>query len=276
MNTLAVLLTVHNRREKTFDCLRTLFNCYLPEGHAFDVYLVDDGSTDGTSEAIKEKFPKVRIIQGDGNLFWNRGMGLAWETAAKTGDYDYYLWLNNDTKLYAHAVKELLLCSESENNRKIVSGTTCAINDKSRITYGGRIAGKKKTIIKPDGQKQFCNYFNGNIVLIPKYVYSIVGINDPVFHHALGDFDYGLRAQKSGISSIVSPSILGECDGREQLPAWCNPQTPVFKRLKLLYTPLGNHPVEQFKFEKRHYGLLIACFHFFTNHLRSIIPGLWI
>jgi GT2 family glycosyltransferase len=250
-----------------------LFNCIFPKKHTIDAYLVNDGCTDGTPEMIKEKFPQVRIIQGDGNLFWNRGMHLAWETAAKTQDYDYYLWLNDDTVIYPHAIEKLIICSQNENNQKIITGSTCSSDDKNKITYGGKLL--KKGTVKPNGQKQHCDYFNGNIVLIPKYVYEFVGKNDRLFHHALGDFDYGLRAKKSGIESIIAPSVLGECDEHKDLLAWCNPKTPILKRLKLHYTPLGNHPVEFFKYEKRHNGLLMACFHFCTSHLRVLIPELW-
>ena len=83
MNRIAVLLTCHNRSEKTTACLHSLFQCYLPSDFVLDVFLVDDGSTDGTAELVTEKFPKVIIIHGDGNLFWNRGMHLAWSYASK-------------------------------------------------------------------------------------------------------------------------------------------------------------------------------------------------
>ncbi|GHT87865.1 acetylglucosaminyltransferase [Bacteroidia bacterium] len=274
MNKIAVLLTYHNRKDKTLICLVSLYDCLLLENQQIDVFLVDDGSTDGTSEAIKEKFPQVNIIQGNGNLFWNRGMHLAWKTATKTKDYDYYLWLNDDTVLCEHAVKELVKCAENTNGENIIVGTTCDSKNENLITYGGRIK-KNRLIITPNGQIQKCDYFNGNIVLIPRFVYQKIGMNDTVFHHALGDFDYGLRAKQMAVVSVVAPSILGKCDRHEQLSAWCDPKVHWIKRLKLLYTPLGNHPIESFLFEKRHKGLCKACFHFFTNHLRSIIPILW-
>lgn len=62
---IAVLLTCFNRKNKTLACLKSLFGI-IPNCH---VYLVDDKSTDGTSEAIKQNFPQVKIIKGDGNLF---------------------------------------------------------------------------------------------------------------------------------------------------------------------------------------------------------------
>jgi GT2 family glycosyltransferase len=274
MKQIAVLLTCHNRREKTLSCLAALYACVLPEGYGFDVFLVDDGCTDGTADAVKAQFSQVKIIQGDGNLFWNRGMRLAWETAAAAKDYDYFLWLNDDTILFADAIKELLESAEKTVNQNIIVGTTCSSEDKKTVTYGGRT--KKAGLIKPEGTLQRCEFFNGNIVLIPRFVFQKAGMNDRIFHHALGDFDYGLRATKKGIEILVAPSISGECNEHETISAWCNPNTPIFKRLRLLYSPLGNNPVEFFKFKCRHNGFVLACLIFISNHLKALMPTIYL
>ena len=168
----------------------------------------------------------------------------------------------------------MLRCSASCNHLSIVVGTTtCAVNDRKRITYGGR--NFKEGLITPAGRPLVCDYFNGNIVLFPKSVYQKVGTNDPIFRHALGDYDYGLRAKRQGILSVVAPGILGECDGHETLPVWCNPDKPFKERWQTFRTALGQNPEEYFIYEKRHNGLLMACFHYFTNHLRVVCPCLW-
>ena len=71
MASIAVLMTVHNRRDKTLSCLDSLYSEDLPASITMDVYMTDDGCTDGTSDAIHAAFPAVRIIHGDGTLFWN-------------------------------------------------------------------------------------------------------------------------------------------------------------------------------------------------------------
>ena len=62
MMKIAVLMTVHNRKEKTLMCLDNLFRQKVPNDIAVEVYLTDDGCTDGTSEAVKIKYPNVHII----------------------------------------------------------------------------------------------------------------------------------------------------------------------------------------------------------------------
>ncbi len=273
MQTIAVLLTCFNRKEKTLKCLECLYAQLPVAGHEVDVYLTDDGCTDGTPDAVRTQFPKVHIIEGDGNLYWNRGMHAAWTRAAETKDYDFYFWLNDDTMAYPDMLRTLLDTSGAFGDRCIVAGSTCSPHDPSRITYGGRT--DKGTLLYPADRPLECDYFNGNIVLFPRYVYRKAGMNDPVFRHALGDFDYGLRAKKSGIRSIVAPGILGECEAHDSLPAWCDPRQPFIKRWKSFRSPLGHNPKEFFIYACRHQGFALACFHYFTNHLRVVFPKLW-
>ena len=64
-----VLIAIHNRREKTLDCLTHLYRQQMPNNYLLEVYLVDDGSTDGTADAVNVCFPEVTIIGGTGALF---------------------------------------------------------------------------------------------------------------------------------------------------------------------------------------------------------------
>lgn len=273
MKYIAVLLTVYNRKEKTLMCLKNLYAQQVPEDYAIEVFLTNDGCTDGTPDAVKEQFPFVTIINARGNLFWNRGMYTAWKKAAETRDYDFYMWLNDDTFLYSNAINSMIQCSDCCNNQSIIVGTTCTVGHKDRVTYGGRSF--KGGLMDPIDKPLVCDYFNGNIVLFPKSVYQKVGTNDPIFRHALGDFDYGLRAKKRGVLSVIAPSILGECDEHVTFPVWCNPDKSFRERWKAFRTPLGQNPEEYFIYEKRHNGLLMAYFHYFTNHLRFLFPKLW-
>lgn len=270
---IAVLLTCYNRKEKTLKSLSSVFSQDgLGNEYNIEVFLVDDGSTDGTNYAINNQFPKVNIIAGDGNLFWNRGMCLAWQTAANANKkFDYYLWLNDDTFLNSDAIN-ILLIGGLDNS--IICGTTISKKN-NKLTYGGYSTSKKK-LISPNGVLQECDYFNGNCVLIPHKVFELVGNLDSIFHHALGDFDYGLRARKLGVKLYVSSEVIGNCDNHPNLPKWCNPEENIFNRIKHLYSPLsGCCPTQFLIFDYRHNGVFIAILHFFSIHLRVIWPSLW-
>src|SRR5262245_12266996 len=107
MNVVA-LLTCHNRKDLTLRCLRAFF-AQTFQGHtpSLAAIVVDDGSTDGTGDEVTAEFASARVIEGDGSLFWARGMQIA-ETAANAGRPDFLLWLNDDVTLAETAVGRLL------------------------------------------------------------------------------------------------------------------------------------------------------------------------
>jgi GT2 family glycosyltransferase len=274
MNKIAILLTCFNRKEKSLACLSSVYKSIQDtvKDSTFDIYLVDDNSTDGTSLAIRENFDDIKLITGDGFLFWNRGMHLAWSESARN-DYDFYLWLNDDTILKNLAFDTLLKDSALFKNEAIICGV-CESAKTGEITYGGYRKVNHK-IILPSGKPQVCSYFNGNIVLIPRTAYAILGNLDPVFHHSLGDYDYGLRADEQGIKAYITSESIGYCE-KNELPVWCNPNYSFLKRLNYFYSPLGAVPFQHFIFAKRHYGYYKAIKNFFSNHLRLIYPSIWL
>jgi GT2 family glycosyltransferase len=271
---IAVLITCHNRRENTLLCLKKLLSQHgVDTDYKVSVYLVDDGSSDETGLAVQEAFPRVNVIAGNGDLYWNRGMHTAWKQAEKT-KYDFFLWLNDDTYLFEETVQELLKSAALTNNQAIICGNTCSIDNHDRITYGG--IHFKQGLLKPNGRLQKCDYFQGNCVLIPHAVYEKVGKLDPFFHHAIGDLDYGLRAKSQKVDAYIAPRIAGTCETHETLPKWCLDTVPFIDRLKNLYSPLGNsHPYYYLRFVYRHYGLFTAVKHLLSIHLRVSIPSLW-
>ena len=136
---IAVLITSHNRRETTIACLNALFTQKLPQGVSCKVYLVDDGSSDGTGGAVSERYPSVNVIKGNGHLYWCGGMRLAWHEAFKR-DYDYYLWLNDDTFLHTKGIYVLLNTLKEiiqhNGSRSIIVGSVCDPQT-GLMTYGG-------------------------------------------------------------------------------------------------------------------------------------------
>lgn len=270
-NNIAVLITVHNRKAKTLKCLQDLYDQELLDGYSFDVWLTDDGCVDGTPEEVAEQFPKVHIIHGDGTLYWNRGMYTAWESA-KSNDYDYYFWLNDDTNLKKNALRDMLTAAEQRKGQSIIVGITRSIKQET-TTYGGYISGR---LLNPNGTFQQCETFNGNCVLIPKYAYKIVGNLDWTYRHAIGDLDYGYCAGRAGIKSYVTPTYIGYCDKNPKLPAWARKEIPFVKRVKNLYSPLGYaNPFTFFHFDKKNFGVLTAIKHFISIHIRLLFPQLW-
>lgn len=243
---IAVIMTSHNRREKTLACLAALSNGFGLENVALQGVLVDDGSCDGTSEAVAEFFPWVQVIRADGSLYWCRGMHKAF-ALAMDGNFDYFLWLNDDTLLHFDAVSRLLIC-ESElrshhGQAGIVVGST--VDEQSgNLTYGGerRAAWWRRisfVTVQPSDRPQLCDSMNGNIVLIPAEVARLVGNLDPAFEHAMGDNDYALRARKLGVSVWLAPGVHGTCGHNPRSGTFQDCSLSLRRRWSLLLSPKG-------------------------------------
>ena len=277
---IAAILTCHNRKEKTLTCLKNLMSQDGIINVDLDVYLVDDGSSDGTAVAVKKNFPEVNILKGDGTLYWNGGMRYAFSIAKKS-DYDYYLWLNDDTFLNSDALTLLLETSNNikfKNSREIIVTGTIMDIDTGKVNYGGRNKKSKLQRLKfvqleSSTEPQQCDTFNGNVVLIPRNVVQKIGNISPEYsmQHG-GDFDYGLRAKYAGFESWVAPGVLGTCSSNSIKDTIFDTDLSLKERRKKMNTPRGVPPAKEWMiFAKRHAGFLWP-FYWIRTIVRVVFP----
>jgi len=260
---LATLLTCHNRRETTLASLRGLFAQKLAAEVQMSVFLVDDGSTDGTAAAVEREFPQVKILSGDGSLFWAGGMRMAFTEALKE-DFDYYFWLNDDSRLDPDALMRLIetgreLCTRG-NGPCVVVGAMRE-PETGVTTYGGhvrcsRISPTRFRLLEPGAEAQPCATFNGNAVLISREVAARVGNISPVYKHAMGDTDYGLRARKLGCTVWLASGFAGVCHRNGIENTWLDLKLPLRERLQKAFTVKGLPPREFLCFVRAHGGVV--------------------
>lgn len=70
---ISIVIPVFNRKEYTRECLLSLKD---QTDQRFKVIIVDDGSTDGTEDMLREEFPEVEVLKGSGSLFWTAGVNM--------------------------------------------------------------------------------------------------------------------------------------------------------------------------------------------------------
>lgn len=231
---IAILITCHNRVEITTSCLKRLL---VQADDGMKIFLVDDGSSDGTVNAIRTIFPAVTVIEGDGSLYWAKGMRRAWEAAiAVRQDWDGYLWLNDDTELRSDAIAKLLAANGDEC---IVVGEL--EDSKGEVVYG----------MRQDG------LFTGNCVFVPRKVYERIGMICGDYSHAWADSDYAMQAKRAGIG-VVSAGVVGKAEG--------HPNRPKLKglslkdRWRLLRHPKGWNVHDLWLYRRRNWGYVAAIF----------------
>lgn len=245
----------------TLEALGSLFNQTKVEDLDVTVYLVDDGSSDGTGEAVAERFPGVSILRGDGSLFWNGGMRKAFANALAKG-FDGYIWFNDDTCLDEDALHRLTACANQEADSLGSAIIVGSIRDPhtGEHSYGG--VRKKASRLRLDFVPQLpddwepirCDTMNGNFTLIPSAVAERLGNLDGVFRHQLGDFDYGLRATKAGFPVVLAPGYYGRCSDNPVNRTWRDGSLTFSKRWKHLMSPKGAPFREWFLYTLRHFG----------------------
>ncbi len=256
-----VLLTVPDRKAQNMACLERVEAERAACGADLGVVLVDDGCTDGTADAVRARFPAVRVVAGPGDLYWNGGMRRAFE-AAMADDPDFYLWLNDDTHLRPGAVRALL---ETHAARRAAEGRECLVigSTVDPVTglhsYGGWRRGGpwnpvRLSLVAPGPAPLPCDTMHGNCVLVPRAVVRRIGGLDPAYTHAMGDLDYGFRAARAGFGLWLAPGFLGECLANPGRGLFSEAALPARERWRRLVGPKGLPPRAWLTFTSRHAG----------------------
>lgn len=259
----AVLMTCHNRVDRTVNCLHSLVQ---QQNGPFEliVVVVDAGSTDGTREAVWEQFRHVVLIERGADLYWNSGMRVAL-AHAHMKDPDLYLWLNDDVQLDGDALIRLLaeqgrLAADRHVPTIVVGSTRDPLT--GAHTYGGVVRADRwrpmrYDLVPPGDHAKQVETMNGNCVLIPREVVARVGNLARQFTHGMGDYDYGHRAQRAGCEVWIAPGTIGTC---ARNPAGERARSFADQR-KRLTDPIGGLPPEEwFAYVRRWAGPLWPVF----------------
>ncbi len=185
--------------------------------------IYDDGSTDGTQEAVNELHMKTKFIEGGGSSYWAKSMAIVESEVlqdTENMDHEYIMWLNDDVILDLDAL--LLIKKEiDQNSCAIVIG---AMRDPTsgNISYSGMIKNGLHPLnykMVPPGSAESKNIdtFNGNLVIVPIAAARDLGGIDGNYSHALADIDYGIRCKRSNIPIVLASRTLGVCVRDEQI-----------------------------------------------------------
>jgi GT2 family glycosyltransferase len=268
------IATCHNRKYKTMSALETLYTQSSLRDVELDIILVNDGCTDGTVEAVAEKFPEVHIIHGDGNLYWAGGMRAAWDYAlSKHMKFDQLLVFNDDVKLNEYALKTLIedhdLLARKGTQEIVITGNFMN-GAKNRVTYGGWIRSSRwhplrMSLQSPDlktGKPTVVVTLNMNLALISRKAIDKYGFLADYFIHRGADFEYGLRVTKAGGVVASSSKVVGICERNSAIGTSSEPLLGRRTRLERLLSP-KEEP-------------LLQRFHFYRYHGGTIWPLLWL
>ncbi len=211
---LHVLLACHNRRDLTVRAISTFADAAAALGADANFTVFDDGSTDGTAEALAALDVPITRIAGDGSAFWSRSMAEAEAHVLHAHDDDgYIVWLNDDVELDGDFLEIALSAADSAPRAVLVGGMRDP--ETGELTYSGQQRGGLHPLnfapIEPNGTLQPVETFNGNLVFVPFEVARALGGIDGSLSHTGADTDYGFRVCEAGFSLLLLPRIVGSC-----------------------------------------------------------------
>lgn len=265
------LATCFNRRDKTVNAIKV-----LTEGNpklSMDFIIVDDNSSDGTAEALN-RFDNVKVLHGDGNLYYSGGMRMAIAEAKKTDkNYDYCLLFNDDVKFYDHCIEYLV--SKAEQKDAVWVGPTCDENGKlvySGIIRRSKFAPKYRHLLAETEAGVECETLNGNCVLIPWHIFMDVDNMPAIYRQYFSDYHYGFDITRKGYKIMAPDRFIGMCkDDTKKENSWKDTSLSLKERIRKKESVKGLPFKEYFYYLNHNFNFATAVVYSFSPYVKMFI-----
>ena len=198
----SVIIVNYNGKTHLEKCLKSLAEINYSD---IEIILVDNNSSDSSLEFVRDNYPDIIILK----LEKNYGFAKPNNMAAKIAKGEYFLFLNNDTKVTPNFIDELLAVSESDHNIAILqslllkpNGTVDSSGD--FIDELGVVYNSKKI---PD-KVRVISSARGASMLVRCSAFEKLGGFDEKFFVSFEDVDLGWRAWILGYKVVVVPKSI--------------------------------------------------------------------
>jgi GT2 family glycosyltransferase len=193
-----IIITNWNGKKLLKNCLFSLFK--LTDYLNYKVIVVDNGSTDGSAEFLHKKFPQVDVLVMDKNYGYAKGCNEGIKYALNKYNPDYFLLLNNDTKIIKRNWLKSLVNSSLDVSQPLILNP-----DKTIQNMGGGFSIFAEPYIITWDEEPF--WISGVCMLIKKAVIKKIGFLDENVAEDL-DFGWRARAAKLNIGCIKTSQIV--------------------------------------------------------------------
>lgn len=245
-----IVTPVHNRRDETLRCLRSIARSDTT-GLSLHTIIVDDGSTDGTAEAVSTEFPDTEIITADGDLWYTAGANLGIK-AALAHSPDYVLLINNDQIFDDKCIAALVGCAKS--NPKSVVGALLINRERPHEIFqvspkwdtlkGGFRHWNKQTVWTVPNKPWRVEIIVGNCVLIPTDAIRTMGVMNAERLPQYGDAEYTPRLRRAGWQLLIEPRARVFCKPNDVVTGFRHLRLAE-KLKKLFASPTGGYSIQR-------------------------------
>ena len=207
----AVVIVNWNRRDLL---LEAVGSCFASGWQNLNVIIVDNGSQDGSVDAVKEAYPQTEIITNKENLGFAVGSNQGIEKAL-IERADYILFLNNDATLEKSLISNLVALLEGKPEAGAAAPFIFYHDKPDTIWYGGGIVAFWRGLIahcnirrKFDNVKHKAattDYLTGCTFMVKAEILKQVGGFDTTLGMYSEDVDLSLRLRRKGYKLYVTP-----------------------------------------------------------------------
>lgn len=237
--TIFICIPVHNRLNLTINCIESILSQTYKK---IKIIICDDGSSDGTAQYIRENYPYITLLSGDGNLWWTGATNECINHALRIGtEIDFIFTMNNDSYIEPKILENLISIAKYykdailgcvnvlSNNGNLIEPS--AFREQKRRTFSKHLRAINNwndNLLDIDSKQVEVDALSGKGVLVPLYIYSKIGIyNFEKLPHYYADCEFTYRAKKSDypiylvyycpISSFTEESALGQLNTKPNL-----------------------------------------------------------
>jgi O-antigen biosynthesis protein len=217
LTNIAVVILTLNQRERTLKCLETLL---IKNAETFKVLLWDNGSQDGTAEAVQNAFPSVLIHEHPTNLGVASGRNAAADLAIRTFQPTHLLFMDNDILVEPGFIQALYQPFVEDNSVGQTQAKLRFMHDPERINDGG---GAQINFVRwkitPVGYGEFdrgqhdtvkdCISCGGAMMVRADVFQKLGGFDSRFDPFGPEDLDFSLRLQKAGYRALYIPQAVG-------------------------------------------------------------------
>ena len=206
MEKVTVIIPNYNGVRFLKDCLKSLEEQTFQE---FQILIVDNGSTDGSVEFIREQYPDIKLFALDKNY----GFSIAVNKGIKESTTKYVILLNNDTVVHKDYIKELYNHINTSDKIFSVSSRMISYHNREIMDDAGDLysvlgwafqRGVGQDLKKYDKP---CRVFSAcaGAAIYRREVFKKIGLFDKHHFAYLEDIDVGYRARIAGYYNEYCP-----------------------------------------------------------------------
>lgn len=215
--TIHVITPVHNRVDVTQAFIDDL--CRQSTDEEIAIYIINDGSTDGTSQMLADKADDapsgvaINVITGDGNWWWSRSMNAGIDECVKSAAFDdVVVFMNDDIRVPSDALK--MLCAISREQLAIVAAQVNEVDNEERVLDRGALLDGRFLALQPiDLADELpdlvpLDIASGRTTAFPASIFlNGLRVDAKRLPHYVADIEFSIRAREQGFPILLSTTV---------------------------------------------------------------------